>query len=188
MASSYPLDHLSYRMPLLDGSSVTMIAVLGLGALLYLFREKLWGDAKVAAKPYGSRRKLEEGDTRDVAKKMANTGKNCMIFFGSQSGCAEDIATRLAKEGHSRFGLETMVGSLEDYDYETLNEFPSNAVAMFVISTFGEGEPTDNAQDFYNFITDENISFRNGGSNLSNIELHIFRAWKQHVRALQCRV
>jgi NADPH-ferrihemoprotein reductase len=174
MASSYPLDLLFFKMPALDSSSFTSIVALGLIAILYLFREKLWGDAKAAAKPYGSRRKLEEGDTRDIAKKMAITGKNCMIFFGSQSGCAEDIAARLAKEGHSRFGLETMVGSLEDYDYETLNDFPSNAIAMFVISTFGEGEPPDNAQDFYNFITDENISFSNGDSNLSNLNFISF--------------
>jgi NADPH-ferrihemoprotein reductase len=169
MASHYSLDLLSYKMPSLDNSSVTTIVSLGLATLLYVFRDKIWGEAKVAAVPYGSRRKLEEGDTRDVTKKMANAGKNCMIFFGSQSGSAEDFAARLAKEGHSRFGLETMVGSLEDYDYETLNDFPRDSVAIFVISTFGEGEPPDNAQDFYNFITDENISFSNGGTNLSNL-------------------
>jgi NADPH-ferrihemoprotein reductase len=67
-----------------------------------------------------------------------------------------------------------MVGSLEDYDYETLNDFPSNAVAIFVIATFGEGEPPDNAQDFCNFITDENISFNDGGTNLANLNFVSF--------------
>ncbi|TVY47501.1 NADPH--cytochrome P450 reductase [Lachnellula occidentalis] len=158
----------------MNSSSITTIVAVALATLLYLLREKIWASTKVAATPFGSRRKLEDGDTRDVAKKMANSGKNCMVFFGSQSGGAEDIAARLAKEGHSRFGLETMVGSLEDYDYDTLNDFPSSAVAIFVIATFGEGEPPDSAQDFFNFITDENISFSNGSSSLSNLNFVSF--------------
>ncbi|KAL2189731.1 hypothetical protein L209DRAFT_679171 [Thermothelomyces heterothallicus CBS 203.75] len=90
---------------------------------------------------------------------MEESGKNCIIFYGSQTGTAEDYASRLAKEGKSRFGLETMVADLEDYDFDNLDAIPSDKVVMFVLATYGEGEPTDNAVDFTEFITAENPSF-----------------------------
>ncbi|KAM0550302.1 hypothetical protein ACHAPJ_008972 [Fusarium lateritium] len=92
--------------------------------------------------------------TRDVVQRMTEAGKDCVIFYGSQSGNAEDYAARLAQEGKARYGLETMVADLEDYDYDSLNSIPQDKVVMFVLATYGEGEPTDNAVDFYTFITD----------------------------------
>ncbi|KAL4936477.1 hypothetical protein BDV06DRAFT_216639 [Aspergillus oleicola] len=55
-------------------------------------------------------------------------------------------------EGHSRFGLQPMVVDLEDYDYETLVDFPPEKTAVFLLSSYGEGEPTDNAVPFFEFI------------------------------------
>jgi NADPH-ferrihemoprotein reductase len=57
-----------------------------------------------------------------VIQKMQADGKSCVVFFGSQTGNGQDFAERLAKEGHSRFSLKTMVADLEDYNYETLLE------------------------------------------------------------------
>uniref|UniRef100_A0A8H7NPD1 NADPH--cytochrome P450 reductase n=1 Tax=Bionectria ochroleuca TaxID=29856 RepID=A0A8H7NPD1_BIOOC len=93
---------------------------------------------------------------------MEESGKNCVIFYGSQTGTAEDYASRLAKEGKSRFGLETMVADLEEYDFDNLDTFPSDKVAMFVLATYGEGEPTDNAVEFYEFLTGEDVAFSEG--------------------------
>lgn len=173
-----------------SSSLLTLLAFIAVVAACVL-RDKLWGKEKEIAKPYAYRRTLGGGETRDVIQKMANEDKNCMIFFGSQSGCAEDLAARLAKEGHSRFGLKTMVANLEDYDYNNLNEFPSNAVAMFVMATFGEGEPTDNAQDFCNFITDENVTFSNGGSSLSDLNFICFgvgNSTYEHFNAVSTKI
>jgi NADPH-ferrihemoprotein reductase len=46
-----------------------------------------------------------------------------------------------------------MVADLEDYDFDNLSSLGVNRIAMFVLATYGEGEPTDNAADFYDFIT-----------------------------------
>ncbi|OBT43501.1 NADPH-ferrihemoprotein reductase [Pseudogymnoascus sp. WSF 3629] len=102
------------------------------------------------------------GKTRDIVKKMDESNKNCVVFYGSQTGTAEDYAARLAKEGKSRFGLETMVADIEEYDYENIDTIPSDKIVMFVLATYGEGEPTDNAVDFYEFITGEDTSFSEG--------------------------
>ncbi|RMJ13473.1 hypothetical protein CDV36_006841 [Fusarium kuroshium] len=97
-------------------------------------------------------------NTRDIIDTMSKTGKNCVVFYGSQSGNAEDYAARLAQEGKSRYGLETMVADLEEYDYDNLDMFPQGSVAIFVLATYGEGEPTDNAVDFHRSITDATFS------------------------------
>lgn len=99
------------------------------------------------------------GNTRDIVKHMEENGKNCVVFFGSQSGTAQDFAAKIAKEGYSRFGLKAMVADLEDYDYETLVNFPDDNLAIFILATYGEGDPTDNAISFYEFITEESPTF-----------------------------
>lgn len=99
------------------------------------------------------------GNTRDIAKHMDETGKDCVVFFGSQTGTAQDFASKLAKEGHARFGLKTIVADLEDYDYDSLIHFPKTKTAMFILATYGEGDPTDNAISFYEFINEEAPTF-----------------------------
>lgn len=115
---------------------------------------------------------------RNIVQKLEESDKNFVIFYGSQTGTAEDYASRLAKEGHARFGLKTMVADLEDYDYENLDTFPLDKVAVFVLATYGEGEPTDNAVEFYDFITNEDVSFSEGGTAdstpLSNLKYIAF--------------
>mgnify|MGYP001602690315 CR=1 FL=1 len=104
-----------------------------------------------------------------------SSNKNCVVFYGSQTGTAEDYAARLAKEGKSRFGLETMVADIEEYDYENIDTIPSDKVVMFVLATYGEGEPTDNAVDFYEFITGEDVSFSEGADPaLANLKYVAF--------------
>ncbi|KAI1621295.1 NADPH cytochrome P450 oxidoreductase [Exophiala viscosa] len=171
----------------------TIFTVLAL-FLVYAFwssRERLSSKEKNAQKAYGYRRTLAEGETRDIARKIADADKNCVILFGTQTGIAEDIAARLAKEGHSRFGLKTMVGNLEDYDYETLNQIPVDKVVMFILSTFGEGEPTDNAQDFYRYITADNLNFEDGSSSLPNLSFLSFglgNSTYEHFNAVSSKV
>lgn len=55
-----------------------------------------------------------------------------------------------------------MTADMEDYDYENLDEFPSDAIAFFVVATYGEGEPTDNSTAFFEFIQDEHVTFGSG--------------------------
>ncbi|KAI9703905.1 MAG: NADPH-cytochrome P450 reductase [Candelina mexicana] len=150
-------------MAQLDTLDLVVLAVLLIGSVAYFTKGSYWS---VQKDPYASSYSLangvKSGKTRNIIQKMDESGKNCVIFYGSQTGTAEDYASRLAKEGSSRFGLKSMVADLEDYDYENLDTFPSDRVAIFVLATYGEGEPTDNAVDFYEFITGEDVSFSQG--------------------------
>lgn len=161
-------------MAQLDTLDIVVLAILLLGTVAYFTKGTLWG---VVKDPYANTltngNAAKAGKTRDIVEKMDESGKNCVIFYGSQTGTAEDYASRLAKEGKSRFGLETMVADLEDYDFENLDTVSQDKVFMFVLATYGEGEPTDNAVEFYEFITGDEVAFSEG-SQLPNLKYVAF--------------
>ncbi|RYP26120.1 hypothetical protein DL767_008160 [Monosporascus sp. MG133] len=147
-------------MAQLDTLDIIVLSVILIGTAAYFTKGKYWGVTKDPyANSFANANGVKAGKSRNIIEKMEESGKNCVIFYGSQTGTAEDYASRLAKEGKSRFGLETMVADLEDYDYDNLDQVPEDKVVMFVLATYGEGEPTDNAVDFYEFITGEDVSF-----------------------------
>lgn len=151
-------------MAQLDTLDLIVLAVLLAGTVAYFTKGTYWGIPKDPyAGSYSLANGAKAGKTRNILEKMDESEKNCVVFYGSQTGTAEDYASRLSKEGSQRFGLKTMVADLEDYDFENLDTFPDDKLAVFVLATYGEGEPTDNAVDFYEFVTKDDVSFSNGG-------------------------
>ncbi|CAN9126417.1 unnamed protein product [Alternaria alternata] len=153
-------------MAQLDTLDIIVLAALLVGTVAYFTKGTYWG---VYGDPYGNslataNGAAKAGKSRNIIEKMDETDKNCVVFYGSQTGTAEDYASRISKEGHSRFGLKTMVADLEEYDFDNLDTFPEDKLAVFVLATYGEGEPTDNAVEFYEFIGSEDVSFSEGGS------------------------
>ncbi|KAL2884826.1 NADPH--cytochrome P450 reductase [Ceratocystis lukuohia] len=159
----------------LDVLDLVVLATILFGTVAYITKGKLWAKAD---DPYANAINTSTArseKTRNIVEKLEESGKNCIIFFGSQTGTAEDYASRLAKEGKSRFGLDTMVADLEDYDFDNLDAVPSDKIVMFVLATYGEGEPTDNAVDFHEFLKDENVEFSEGTTPaLDNLNYVIF--------------
>lgn len=150
----------------LDTLDLIVLVALLLGSIAYFTKGTYWAVPKSAYASYapGANGAAKPGQTRDIVQKMEDTGKNCVFFYGSQTGTAEDYASRLSKEGAQRFGLKTMVADMEDYDYENLDKFPEDKIAFFVLATYGEGEPTDNAVDFFQFISSDDVAFEGGGT------------------------
>lgn len=82
-----------------------------------------------------------------------------IFFYGSQTGTAEDFANRLAKECTQKYGVSAMTADIEHYDLSHLDSLPQDALVFFILATYGEGEPTDNAAEFWDFLMDESVSF-----------------------------
>ncbi|XP_034844494.1 NADPH--cytochrome P450 reductase isoform X4 [Mirounga leonina] len=91
-------------------------------------------------------------------EKMKKTGRNIIVFYGSQTGTAEEFANRLSKDAH-RYGMRGMAADPEEYDLADLGSLPDieNSLAVFCMATYGEGDPTDNAQDFYDWLQETNL-------------------------------
>jgi NADPH-ferrihemoprotein reductase len=87
--------------------------------------------------------------------------KDMVVFWGSQSGTAECFANRLAREIHLRFDKEALAADLSDYDTETISQIPATKLVIFIISTYGEGDPSDNAAGLWEWINSSNRSVQN---------------------------
>ncbi|KAG5437457.1 hypothetical protein PCANB_000885 [Pneumocystis canis] len=152
-----------------------------LGTVLYISRKIPWEVGGKILSIFNKSRNnalIQPKSNRDIIQKIKDSQKNVVIFYGSQTGTAECFAFRLAKEGHARYGLLTMTANLDDYDYENLSDFPPEKLAIFIIATYGEGEPTDNAIEFFQFLQSRDLTFSNGktinNKPLSNLNYVIF--------------
>jgi sulfite reductase (NADPH) flavoprotein alpha-component len=71
------------------------------------------------------------------------------ILFGSQTGNCENLAKRIAKEAGKR-GFAPTVHEMTRYPVAQL---PSEERLLIVASTYGDGEPPDNAKAFWEFLS-----------------------------------
>ncbi|KAK8200730.1 hypothetical protein M8818_006045 [Zalaria obscura] len=147
------------------GTDVLAFTCILAVTLAWLLRGIAWDKQDPYYHLYFERPQLKDGATsvtqqesRNIALRLEETKKNVVVFWGSQSGTAEALAGRLARELHLRFGLETMTADLSDYDAETIALIPDSKFAIFLLSTYGEGDPSDNAQLFWKWITEHQSS------------------------------
>ena len=79
---------------------------------------------------------------------MPKNTEPLLILFGSQTGTAEGLAKKMAKESQAR-GFAPKVLALNDY--EAANFTAANK-AVIISSTWGDGEPPDNAVNFWSWL------------------------------------
>ncbi|XP_024882991.1 NADPH--cytochrome P450 reductase-like [Temnothorax curvispinosus] len=101
-------------------------------------------------------------------KKLKTSGRSLVVFYGSQTGTAEEFAGRLAKEG-IRYKMKGMVADPEECDMEELVHLKTipNSLAVFCLATYGEGDPTDNAMEFIDWL-------KNGDGDLTGLNYAVF--------------
>ncbi|KAK9899292.1 P450 reductase [Cystobasidium minutum MCA 4210] len=170
-------------------SDYVLLALVGLGAFYYLFKDSLFGSGNASPRNLNGNGSTYGGNTgkvgpasadgagtggnsiqaagRDIAKALKITNKRIAVIYGSQTGTAEDYALRIAKEIKQKFGLSSLVLDPEDYDYDTLDQIPNDCAVIFVMATYGEGEPTDNAVALMDFLKEPN--FESGATSLDNL-------------------
>lgn len=75
-----------------------------------------------------------------------------VIFYGTQSGTAQRLAQSLGQAIDRRFSQKACVASLSDYDSPTIANIDRDALVILILSTYGEGDPPDNAYDFADWL------------------------------------
>ncbi|KAI6241541.1 NADPH--cytochrome P450 reductase [Aphelenchoides fujianensis] len=97
---------------------------------------------------------------RSFLGRMKSENRQVLILFGSQTGTAEELAGRLSKDLH-RYGKKPLVMDPEEIDVEDLPKITEieNALLVLCVATYGEGDPTDNAQSLYDFISNNESDF-----------------------------
>ncbi len=151
MASIFPLHSGSFFGPL--GVVVLMLSSLSMplfaitGWMLYLDRRR----AKRAL-----RRARAQAAPRSHAPAPAsgNTVQEWLIGFASQTGFAERLAWQTAGALQAA-GVPVTVRPLANIDRDGLRGFRR---ALFIVSTFGQGEPPDNARGFVRHLMRERVT------------------------------
>ncbi|CAH0475040.1 unnamed protein product [Peronospora belbahrii] len=107
---------------------------------------KMYKETAAAAKPL-----ILSAKTRcsSVTESSEYPGGRITILFGSQTGTAEGFAEVLKKEGR-KAGFHTHAIDLENYN--ATEKLKDEKLVIFVMATYGEGDPTDNAADFIKFL------------------------------------
>lgn len=78
-------------------------------------------------------------------------GEPLLVLFGSQTGTAEGLAKRFAREAQQR-GFAPSVLALNDFEKANL---AAGGRAILITSTWGDGDPPDNAVNFWNWLAAE---------------------------------
>ena len=77
--------------------------------------------------------------------------KPLVVFYGSQTGTAEGLAKKTSKEAEKHGFAPKLVDMSK---YETVDLAQEQNV-LIITSTYGDGDPPDNAQSFWNFLSSE---------------------------------
>nr|QGY64106.1 cytochrome P450 reductase isoform X1 [Sitophilus zeamais] len=111
---------------------------------------------------------MQNSTDNSFVKKLQSSGRSLVVFYGSQTGTGEEFAGRLAKEG-VRYRMKGMVADPEECDMEDLVNLKNipNSLAVFCMATYGEGDPTDNAMEFYEWL-------QNGDADLTGLNYAVF--------------
>lgn len=102
-----------------------------------------------------------DASTFVVQKEEIATVAKLTILYGTETGNAKDLAERLAEKAAFK-NIEGNVVSMYDFNYKKLKEEENLAI---IVSTHGEGDPPDMADDFYKYLTGtrapklENVSY-----------------------------
>lgn len=86
--------------------------------------------------------------SRNSSHRDRYPGGKLSVYFGSQTGTAESFARTIAAETRT-LGFDSKLIDLGDFDPAELCKC---RLAIFVVATYGEGDPTDNAMTFYEWL------------------------------------
>uniref|UniRef100_A0A1B0DP66 NADPH--cytochrome P450 reductase n=2 Tax=Phlebotomus papatasi TaxID=29031 RepID=A0A1B0DP66_PHLPP len=157
--------------PFLGPLDIILLVILLAAATWWLLKNKKNNDDSSSARSYSIQPTTVNTMTmaeNSFIKKLKASGRSLVVFYGSQTGTAEEFAGRLAKEG-MRYQLKGMVADPEECDMEELLNLKTiqNSLAVFCLATYGEGDPTDNAMEFYEWI-------KNGDVDLTGLNYAVF--------------
>ncbi|KAF2737839.1 cytochrome P450 reductase 2 [Polyplosphaeria fusca] len=144
--------------PSSPADGVALILFL-LSSFACLTRGRLWQKPNPFHHIYFERPQLQNGttnsraaSTRNIAERLEKHKNELVIFWGSQSGTSERFAETLGRECSTRFGLRALIADLSDYDAGSIASISHSRFAVFLLSTYGEGDPSDNTTGLWDWV------------------------------------
>ncbi|KAK5696119.1 NADPH-cytochrome P450 reductase [Elasticomyces elasticus] len=138
-----------------DFAAVAAVALL---STAYISKGRLWRKPdpysfKLYERPQQQPGAIKAAEqSKNLAERLEQSNANIAILWASQSGTAERMAGRLAKDLRKHFGARVLLLDLSDIDPASCADLPETKLAIFLASTFGEGDPSDNMHDFWAWL------------------------------------
>ncbi|RDL31907.1 uncharacterized protein BP5553_09309 [Venustampulla echinocandica] len=159
MAQNLANTQLHWRQQGLTIDDLACTLLLLVGGFVYVSYGTIWAKPDPFNYKWFERPQLQSDiskpltqETRDIGVKTRSDRVELLILWGSQSGTGEGFASRLARECKQEFRKKTLVADLADYDPMTFVSIPNSVTVVFLIATYGEGNPSDNAAAFAAWI------------------------------------
>jgi sulfite reductase alpha subunit-like flavoprotein len=95
-----------------------------------------------------------------------NHDRNITVLYGTQTGCARDLAERVGRDAEER-RLTASVVSMDEYEVARL---PNEMIVIFICSTTGDGDVPDAMLMFWRFLLRRDLS----STSLSNVKCAVF--------------
>ena len=80
------------------------------------------------------------------------TKQRYLLLYGTQTGTAERFSKQLKAELQVRYGNDCAFDVMDAEDYKTEERLAGERLVFLLLATYGDGEPTDDAADLYNWV------------------------------------
>jgi NADPH-ferrihemoprotein reductase len=141
--------------PSLAADDYAAIAALFLASTAYITRGILWGRPDsykhlLYQRPQNQVDATTPATTnRDIAELVREVNADIVILWASQSGTTERLAGRLSKEIARSFGAGVLSLDISEITPSSCTRLSRQTLVILMASTFGEGDPSDNMHDFW---------------------------------------
>jgi len=152
---------MDYLLGSFDTLDIIVVSVIGAVGIFFFFKYRSDSPSNLKSTPIMQVNHVaSERTDNSLISRMKTEDRNVLVLFGSQTGTAEELAGRLAKD-LVRYGKKALVMDPEEMeldDFERLTEL-KDPLLILCVATYGEGDPTDNAQSLYEHVKNSEIDF-----------------------------
>ena len=147
-------DVLIVLRSLFQGPSIFGTALIGLCVLCALLMNELSKKKKSSAS--GGHAVSIIDDKKQAAGENVDDGRDqCTLVFGTQTGTAEKFAKTLKSQLESEYGSTTEFHLVDAEHYSAKDRLHKEKFVIFLVATYGDGEPTDSALDLHDYLVQE---------------------------------
>ncbi|XP_026225958.1 S-adenosyl-L-methionine-dependent tRNA 4-demethylwyosine synthase TYW1 [Anabas testudineus] len=140
----------------------------------------IWFALKISLKKKNSKdvnssvNKTEKSSERSDKQKVVHVS-GVKIFYGSQTGTAKAFANELSEEVKA-LGIPAEVTDMKEYDPDDqlADECTRKSVCVFLVATYTDGQPTENAEWFCKWLEEASTDFRYGKTYLKGLRYAVF--------------
>lgn len=127
--------------------TTNLLLLLGISLLIIGFLLRFLKKSPKLSSPSPSTSAISSKPSAIPLEKKPDFLAEILIFFGSQSGTAAKYSNILSEDALAN-NFEAKVVDLEEFESYKLQE----KTCVFLMATYGEGDPTDNAKMFYKWL------------------------------------